>query len=68
MNDISSPKNILTNATKVVFVIGMFAIKNVVNAFKKNIILNVKSTQVKNLTRNVKKCHQNALHQVITLI
>lgn len=44
MNHILNPKNILTNVTKVAYVISMFAAKKVINMFKKNIVFNIKST------------------------
>ena len=58
----------MINMTKIIFVMSVYIIKNVVYVFKKYITLDVKSIQVKNLVRNIKKCHQNVFHQVIILL
>lgn len=55
INYISNLKNMLINMTKIAFVITVFTIKNVINIFKKNIIFDRKSMQVKNLAKNIKK-------------
>ena len=64
----SSLKNIVTNVISLAFVMSVFAAKNVVNTYKKNIVLGARNTQVKNLAKSVTKCRQNVLHQVKTLI
>lgn len=67
VNLISSLKYIVTNMTSFAFVISVFATKNVINAYKKNIILSTKNIQVKNLAKNVTKYRQNILHYVKTI-
>ena len=52
-NLVSSLKNIVTNVICLAFVMSMFAAKNVVNAYKKNIVLGARNTQVKNLAKSV---------------
>lgn len=64
MNPVTSLKNIMTNITSFAFVINMFAVKNIVNIYKKNLVLNIKNMQIKNLAKSITKCHQNLFHQV----
>lgn len=68
VNHVTSPKNIIINAIKFAYLMGMFITKNIVNVFKKNIILNLKNMQVKNIAKNMRKYHQNAFYQLIIFI
>lgn len=46
----------MTNAISFMYVMGVFAAKNIINAYKKNIIPGARNMQVKNLTKSVTKC------------
>ena len=40
----------------------LFAVKNIINIYKKNIVFNIKNMQVKNLIKNVIKCRHNVFY------
>lgn len=46
----------------------LFAVKNIINIYKKNIVFNIKNMQVKNLIKNVIKCRHNVFYQVKILL
>lgn len=62
MNFTSNLKSIIIKVTNLEFIISIFAIKNVINIYKKIIVFGVKNIQVKNLAKNVKKCQQNIFY------
>lgn len=70
-NDVNlalSLKNIVTNMISLIFVMSVFAVKNIINIYKKNIVFGIRNMQIKNLTKSVTNCHQNIFHKVKTLI
>lgn len=42
----------------------IFTKKKYCNIYKKNILLNTKNIQIKNLVKNLMKCYQNILYQI----
>lgn len=64
INFTSSLKSIITNVTSLIFVISVFATKNVISTYKKNFVFSTKNMQVKNFTKSVTKCYQNIFDQI----